>query len=285
MSEAPVVDSVPTSSHGLTRLGAKVPLGPYLREIWARREFATAVPLGELRAQNMDTVLGNLWHLLNPLLLVAVYYLIFGVLLDTDRGVDNFLTFLTVGVFTFHYSRKSVLAGSRSLVSNEGLIRSIKFPRAILPIATVIGETVAYLPALALMLVVAVATGVEPRLSWLVLVPVLFVQGLFNLGLVFVVARVTTAFRDVQNLLPFVFRLLFYVSGILYLVDRFVDDPLVLTVFRLNPFYAFPTLNRFAVLGMVAEPLVWVSALAWTSVLFVSGFVFFRAGEQEYGGG
>jgi teichoic acid transport system permease protein len=77
----------------------------YVRSVWARRDFATAVAVGEMRTQNMDTVLGNVWHILNPLLLIGIYYLVFGVILGLSErgGVDNFLAFLAVGVFMFHY--------------------------------------------------------------------------------------------------------------------------------------------------------------------------------------
>jgi teichoic acid transport system permease protein len=231
----------------------------------------------------MDNVLGNLWHLLNPMLLVAVYFLVFGVLLNTSRGLDNFLGFLTIGVFTFHYSNKSVKAGARSIVANDGLITSIQFPRAILPLATVLGQTAAYLPAVGLMVVIALLTGEAPGWSWLMLLPVLAVQILFNLGLAFFVARLTTQLRDLQNILPFVFRLLFYASGILYTIDGRVTDPVLNAMMKLNPLYAFPALNRQAILGIPAGRIAWISVLTSTAVAFVVGLLYFRAGEQDYG--
>lgn len=267
------------------RLGQKPPLADYLRALWQRRDFAVTVPLGELRAQNMDTVLGNLWHLLNPVMLVAVYFTIFGLLLDTSRGVDNFLAFLSVGVFVYQYSQRATIAAAKSIPANEGLIRSIQFPRALLPISTVIGQTVAFMPAVVVMLVVAVATGEQPRLRWLLLAPVVALQAAFNLGTALVVARLADSFRDVQNILPFVFRLLFYLSGVLYLVEAWVDDPVLLRAFNANPFYAFVTLARGAILGGPVDPELWVSVLVWTGVVLPLGFAFFRAGEQRYGRG
>jgi teichoic acid transport system permease protein len=100
----------PTEAHPeLRRVGVKLPLRDYIREVWRRREFAVTVPMGELRANNQDTALGQLWHLLNPLLLVGVYYFMFGLILQIDerRGmdIDDYLQFLIVGVLTFNFTR------------------------------------------------------------------------------------------------------------------------------------------------------------------------------------
>lgn len=272
--------------HGLIPMGGKRPLDQYLREAWQRRDFAIVMPLSELRAQNMDTMLGNLWHIMNPVLLVAVYFIVFGVLLQIDRGVDNFLAFLAVGVFTFHYSQKTMIAGAKSVASNEGLLRSFQFPRILLPVATVVGQTLAFLPAVGIMLLVALATGEALRLAWLLLIPVFALQAMFNLGGTFVMARLANRFRDVQHVLPFVFRLLFYLSGVLYLAQAFTDNQTLLTLLNANPFYVFVTLARAPLLGEVAFAAAqWGSAVTWTAALMAAGFWFFRSGEHEYGRG
>ena len=131
----------------------------YLRDAWNRREFAIAMPAQDLRAQNMDTMLGQLWHLANPALLVSVYFVVFGLLLDTNRGVDNFFAFLVVGVVLFHLTQRVVQDAAVAITRNEGLIRSVQFPRILLPISTVNGQTVAFLPALAMVMAAVLLTG------------------------------------------------------------------------------------------------------------------------------
>src|SRR5665811_967522 len=122
------MDTDQSTAH-LTSVNAQVSTRAYFVEMWNRRDFAVAVPLEELRSQHKTTLLGNMWHLLNPLLTVAVYYFVFGKLLHTDRGIDNFLLWLTIGVFAFRLSSSSVLGGAASISANKGLIRAIKFPR------------------------------------------------------------------------------------------------------------------------------------------------------------
>jgi teichoic acid transport system permease protein len=268
----------------MIRLGVTPRLRPYLRAIWQRRQFAVSIAAGEVRAQNMDTVLGNLWQVLNPLMLAGVYYLVFGVVLRIDRGVDNYIAFLVIGIFSFHFTQRSVVAGAKSIVSNEGLIRSIRFPRAVLPLSTVVGQALMFVPALAIMLLIALGTGEMPHPSWVLLVPLFALQALGNLGAAFFVARMTDRVRDVQYVLPYLFRLLFYVSGILYSVERFVPEA-YLPLFDLNPIFAFATAARGIVLDHELLLHRWAVAAVWSVVLAVVGLWFFRGAEHEYGRG
>lgn len=282
-----------TQYDDLIPLGRALPLRVYLRSLWERRQFAISVPLGELRAQNMNTVLGNVWLLLSPTLLVGVYFLIFGVLASgLNRGVENFIGFLTVGVFTYQYLQRTVVQCSQSIVSNEGLIRSLAFPRAILPIATVVRESLAFYSSLALMLLVVLLGGEGITSEWLQLLILIPMMAVFALGVGFILARLTDTVQDVRNLLPFMFRLLFYLSGIIFAIDTRImrQAPDLAPLVALNPFFVFPTLMRDALMTTYqVNPVIgrwlWPSAIGFTVVVLVSGFRFFRAAEQRYGRG
>ena len=276
----------------LIPLGRALPLRVYLRSLWERRQFAISVPMGELRTKHMNTVLGNVWHVLNPVLQIAVYWLVFGLLLGTDRGIRNFITFLAVGVFSFGYMQRAIRACASSIVNNQGLIRSLSFPRAILPISAVVRETIAFWPSLVLMMLLALLTGEGVRWTWLLVVPWTLLMAMFSLGAGFALARATDGVQDVDNVLPFLFRLAFYLSGILYAFERFVPDEYVhlLPLAALNPFYAFISHMRHALMSTyradpVIDPWLWPSALLYPVVFLVVGFVFFRAAEQRYGRG
>jgi len=115
-------------------------LDAYLARLWSRREYISFVAVSELRNRQMTTVLGNLWHLLNPALSIATYYVIFGLLLNVDRGVDNYILFITVGVLLFADIQRATMAGAGSILNNRGLLQSLSFPRAMLPVAATITE-------------------------------------------------------------------------------------------------------------------------------------------------
>lgn len=268
----------------LERLGSTPSVADYLRALWRRRQFAVAIAVGEVRSQHMNTALGNLWLVLNPLLQMGVYFLVFGVILGTDRGVDNFLAFLAVGVFLYHYTQRSIMAGAKSILKNQGLIRSIQFPRAVLPLATVMAHALSFLPAAAVMIFIALATGESVHWTWLMLVPLFVVQTVFNIGMAFITARMTDRFPDMLNVLPFVFRLIFYVSGVLFLASRHLTAE-TLVWFRLNPVYATISTGRGIILDGTLDGALWLSVVGWAIFALVVGFFVFRAGEQDYGRG
>jgi teichoic acid transport system permease protein len=268
-------------AHGeiLTELHATPGNREYLNQLWSRRTFAYRMPIRDLRAKNLNNVLGMLWFLLNPALLVTVYYLFFGLIIGTNRGVDNFLTFLSAGIFTYGFIQRTVTSSSRTLTTSIGLIRAIKFPRAILPIAETIEQTAAHIPAIFVLCAVALVTGERPTATWLLLFPLVLFQAIFALGLGLMLARTTTTFRDLQSFMPFGFRLVFYMSGVLYSVEQFVANEQLRQLFFLNPFYDHIVLVRYAILGGSFPGWAALGALIATSLALPLGFIHFRRGE------
>lgn len=287
-----------TQYDDLIPLGRSLPLRVYLRSLWERRQFAVSVPLGQLRAEHMNTVLGNVWHLLNPTLMVGVYYLIFGVILNVNRGVDNLIGFLAVGVFSFRFIQRSIQQCSQSITSNEGLIRSLSFPRAILPISAVMRESIAFGSSIVLMVAVVLAKGEPVTLDWLYVVAVIPLMALFALGVGFILARLSDSVRDVHNLLPYAFRLTFYASGIIFPIDiriagKMPNNPAldpILAWLPLNPLFTYPTLMRQSLMASYQVddrvlPFLWPAAVLYPLVMILVGFAFFRRAEQRYGRG
>ena len=257
-------------------------LRPYVAAMWSRRSYVSYVARSTLREEQMNSVLGNIWHLLNPLLQITVYYVIFGVVLKVDRGVDNFITFLAIGTLAFTFCQRSTLSGAGSIVKNLGLIRAVEFPRAVLPFTSTLTETLSMLPSLLVIGVVAVATGETPSPRWLLLIPVMGVLAIFSLGAALFAARATSVVRDVQQILPFVFRILLYASGVLFSAAEYAEGS-YRWFFTLNPVYAFLTIARWTILGSDVSLSLLLSAGIWSVVITVTGFVWFRAGEASYG--
>lgn len=270
------------------------PLLPYLASVWERRHFTWALATGQLRSQHLDTMLGNLWHVLNPVFLVSVYYLVFGLLIPTSRGVINFIGFLAIGIFAFLFSQRTVLACSHSIGNNLGLIRSLQFPRAVLPLATVGVELVAYASGFLVTLVVLLVTGEGIQLSWLLAPVLVLLLTMFSAGLGLFVARLTDTVRDLSQVIPYLFRIALYVSGIIFSVqgiihtDRFSDPELIRRLFVLNPFFTFVDLLRDVLMSTYTAEfpgLEWLFVLIASPVTLVVGLAYFRAGEKVYGRG
>jgi teichoic acid transport system permease protein len=272
----------------LRRLDTQLPTGRYLADMWARRDFVVAMPLEQLRVAHQDTLLGNIWHLGNPLLSTAVYYLVFGVMLGVSRGVDNFILWLMVGVFAFGLTSRTIIGGAGAISTNRGLMRAIRFPRALLPVSVVISRLLTFGFQLAVLVIVALATGEGISRRWLALPLVLLVHTALNLGGAFVAARLNDAVRDVQQILPFIFRLLTYVSGVVFPIDsaRIANadvPPLLLQLMNLNPIVPILNMYRWVFLGDPVAVDDVVYAIASSGALLAFGFWYFRAAELRYG--
>lgn len=255
----------------------------YLSDLWSRRQYIWYVAMSELRGRQMTSVLGNLWHLLNPILQIGVYYLIFGQFLDVDKGVENFILFLTVGVFLFSDIQRATLAGAGSVVNNRGLIQALSFPRAMLPVTTTLTESIATAPAVIVIYTTALLSGETPGVRWLLIAVVLAVMYVFNLGLALIAARLATHLNDIRQILPFVFRILIYASGVIFSVDAYAEDSSWAWVFSANPVYCWISIGRWTVLGGSIKAIWILSAAAWTLGVLLIGFVWFRSDEERYG--
>lgn len=278
-----LADDPTTVDPALHKIGVRPGLRQYFAQIWDRREFLKTVPLSNLRAQNQTTVLGNLWHLLNPLFLAGVFFLVFGVIMGGRGGIENFTAFLVIGIFTFYYTRKSMQGGATSITSNMSLIHSMSFPRALLPMTAVITHLFSQFPAILTMLAIVLVTGESVQVTWLMIPVLLALQTMFNLGLTFATARMTFHFADTAQIIPYLLRIWLYLSGVFYEAETLISDPVKLRLFQLNPGYVFIKLHRDVIMDGVVSVNFLLEATVWSVVLLVLGFFFFYARETEYG--
>ena len=272
------------AKHGLVRQGVRGPFFAYLRDLWKSRQFIWTLGLTRTYSRNENTYLGQICAIINPLIFAGVYYLIFYVVLDTSGGVDNFVGFLVIGVFIFQFCSAALMAGSMAVVGNGSMIRSLRFPRAALPISVVITEFLSLLPAIVVMLVLVMLTGELPSWEWLSLPLVLLLITLFNVGVALFTARLTHQFKDLRNLITHVTRVLRYTSGVFFLISHYAGDGILGLILEYQP-YALA-------LSVVRESLLAEFVLSWSHILWmgvwaviatVAGLVYFWRGEGKYG--
>jgi teichoic acid transport system permease protein len=263
---------------------ARPSLREYIADIWNRRDYLVTVPRNDLHAAKLDTALGNLWYFVNPALQSIVYVLIFGVLLKADRGVENYPAFVVIGVLTFNLLTQSAINATRAIYGNLYLIRSIYFPRAIVPITSALTNIYMFVPAIAVMMALVLMTGQWPTWRWALLPVIVLMLVTMTFGLFFGAARAGYEVPDLHSLLPHVLRLLFYGSGVLFDPAKFTENKTLLLVFNLNPFLEMAALTRWSLTGRPVEGWIWAAAPAWAIVTLVAGFVYFWRAEISYGG-
>ncbi|WP_437031977.1 ABC transporter permease [Streptomyces sp. enrichment culture] len=281
------------AKYGLSVSGARPSLVEYVRQLWGRRHFILAFSQAKLTAQYSQAKLGQLWQVATPLLNAFVYFAIFGLILDAGRGMpkDVYIPFLVTGVFVFTFTQSSAMAGVRAISGNLGLVRALHFPRASLPVSFALQQLQQLLASMIVLFAVVIGFGSYPSLSWLLVVPALVLQFLFNTGLALIVARMGAKTPDLAQLMPFIMRTWMYASGVMFSIPIMLEDkPAWLAdVLQWNPAAVYMDLIRFALIdGYGSEnlpPHVWAVALGWAVVLAVGGFVYFWKAEERYGRG
>lgn len=296
------------AKYGLKQSGKRPPLFEYAAQLWQRRHFITGYATAKNRSLYSNARLGQLWQLLTPVLNVAVYYFVFGILFTQSRGVPKFLLFLVIGVFLFNFLQTSMINGSRSISDQLVLIRALHFPRACLPMSA----TIIQLQQLgfSMIIVIGVALGLQeaPTLRWLLVIPALILFSVFCNGMAMIVARMGSVLTDTAQLLPFISRTWMYLCGVMYSIASVTDragiphwvklalyyDPpaLFITVVR-NCMISMPSRASYktaadyqAAVNSLHQPAyAWAFLVFWALLAGVGGFVYFWKAEEQYGRG
>lgn len=256
------------------------PIQPYVRELWRRREFASESSKAQLRAENTLTVFGQLWMVLNPLLLAGVYYLLVTVISGSNRDL-SFFSRLTAGLFSFYLVSNSMMAGASSIVGGGKLLLNTSFPRLLMPYSAVRTAFFRFLPTLPVYFLFHILAGNPWTWGTLCAIPFLFFIVIFGLGIAALFATVQVYFRDATSFLPYLNRIWLYVSPVLWMLDqvpaRFQG------IATLNPLFSLiGGYTEALVEGKVPSLSVWVGAILWSFGALLVGSLFFMSREREF---
>lgn len=271
------------AQYGLTKVGQRPSLGSYVKDLWVSRSFLATMARARSYSKYQRDYLGQAWTVLDPLLLGGVYYLVFGVLLNTTRGVDNFPAFLVIGIFIFFSFSTTITAGANSIINNLTLVRAISFPRAVLPLSIALAEMLRLLPAIFVMFLIVIFTGQAFLWTWLLVPAALILLLMFTSGICLMSSRIVVAARDLRNLIPVGVRLLRYVSGVFFSVSGYGSGAIG-WLMEYQPVALFLTLFRACLMDEISmTPGMWLAASGWSVAFFIVGLVVFWSAEDKYG--
>nr|WP_276544108.1 ABC transporter permease [Brevibacterium luteolum] len=270
----------------LSEVGKRTPLEVYFEQLWQRRHFIVAESRAKVSGGARRNLLGNAWLLLSPLLNGLGFYLIFGLVLKTSQGIDNFVGYLIVGVFFFQFTMRSVTQGALAIRNGQQMIRAFTFPRAALPIAVLIREIMNFVPSFFVMLAIILLFPPAEDISWrvLLILPCFIMQVCFAQGCAFIVARLCHEIPDLNNVIQVASRFWLYASGVFFSIDRFVANPAFAAVMKINPMYSYIQVIRNSLLYGVDSPIwMWMLVFGWGIAFLIFGFLYFYWGEEKYG--
>jgi teichoic acid transport system permease protein len=260
------------------------PLIPYVRELWHRRAFAAEMSKAVMRGAHTSTFFGQLWLVLNPLLLAGVYYLLVTVI----RGEHNpdFFAHLCLSLFAFNLVATAISSGATSVTNSGKLLMNTPFPRLLIPLSAVRTAFFRFLPTVPVYFVfhLIFLTHVwHPKM--LLSLYFLGTMVLFGMGCAAFFAAVQVYFRDTSSFLPFFVRVWMYLSPVLWTPEAIqnLDSRTLLTLVQLNPMYSM--LGGYTSLLQRSDfpPLyMWLTAAGWAVVVATTGFLFFMSREREF---
>ena len=255
------------------------PLRKYWRSLWSRRTFISEYSRSELREQHFDSIFGQLWLILNPLLLSGVYFLLI-VIIGGSGGAIRY-GHLTASLFLFYLVSNSLSGGVKSVTAGQRLILNTAFPRMMLPISATVIAFFKFIPTLFVFLIMRTVLGLPFGWEMLWSIPIILIALMFSLGVAILISTINVYFRDIASFLPYLIRTLLYLSPILYEASSLKPELRILEYF--NPL--FPILDSWSLAVVHSQtPRLssMLSSIAWALGVLLIGTYFFLSREREF---
>jgi lipopolysaccharide transport system permease protein len=189
------------------------------RQYW---DFVFFKSYADLKTEAERTYVGFLWWIAEPVLYMAIFYLVFAVILGSRT--ENYIAFLLIGLTIWRWFQSTVMAGSVAVSQSRGIIHQVYFPKIVLPVVSVVTNSVKFIVVFALLMLFLMVLGYIPGLSYLSLFTLLFVQLLFIIAMTMLVAALVPFLPDIRILLDNLLRGLFFMSGIFFDIEA-IDEP------------------------------------------------------------
>lgn len=253
------------------------------RELWQYRELLYFLTWKNILVRYKQAVLGVLWAVLNPVITMIVFTVLFNKVLGVGSGSSGvpYAVFTFTALLPWNLFAASLSGAGSSLVGNANLITKVYFPRLVIPSSAVLGTLLDFLIGFAVLVVLMVVYQVPP--TWnVVFLPFFVVLALVTaLGVSLWLSALYVLYRDVQYIIPFLVQLWFFLTPITYPADM-IPAGWPSVIYNLNPMTGVVGGFRWALLGQEAPgTLFWLST-AMSVVVFVGGLYYFRRMEDTF---
>jgi lipopolysaccharide transport system permease protein len=280
-SICPVSDGSSGSSGFVDRATERSSLIGMVRGVIRYRELIRNLVLRDLHLKYRGSILGFLWSLLNPVVMVGASTMAFKYILRV--GQARYVFFVLVGVLAWSFFANASNMSTRSMIDSAGLLKSVRFPRAVLPVATVLFNTAQYLLTIVVLLpIMFLFYGLPPLMPMLSFPVVLVLQVAFSVGIAMVLSVATVYFRDIRHLVEVSLSFLFWATPVLYSLSQ-VSGRLrtIIAHSPLSPFVL--SYQRIFHEGLWPEPSMLLLAAGYAGASLAVGSSIFIALEDDVG--
>jgi lipopolysaccharide transport system permease protein len=257
-------------------------IGAALAELWVHRELLYNMVSREIRIRYKQTLLGVLWSILQPLLLMIVFVLVFSLLARMPSDGAPYPIFAYVGLLPWTFFANSLSFAIPSLSNNENLIKKVYFPREIFPLAAVMAAAMDFLVACTIFGGMLVFYKIHLTANVLFVFPLLIIQLMFTIGVSLVFSSINAFYRDVKYALPLGIQLWMFATPVIYSASM-VPQRIKPWYMALNPMAAIVDGYRRALIqGMEPRADYIALAFAVSLLLLALGYTFFKRCEQSF---
>ena len=207
-------------------------------QIWNRKNRILLKELvkTDFKLRYQGSVLGYLWAVLRPMLLFAILYVVFAKILKMGGDIPHYPVYLMAGTVLWSFFSECTNQGIQAIVARGDLLRKISFPKWIIVVSATITALINFLINLGVIIVFALANGVTPRLTWLLVPFVVLELYLLSLGIAFFLGAINVKFRDISSIWEVFMQALFYAIPIIYPITMVAAaSPSAAKIFLLNP--------------------------------------------------
>lgn len=198
----------------------------------------------DLKVRYKNSILGVAWSMLNPLLMMVVFTLIFGVL-SPNTAIRNYSVFFLVGLLPWNLFSGSLLGGTTAFGSNANLIKKVYFPRELLPLGVILSNLVNFLIAFLVLLAFLYASGLGLTLNALWVPVILLIQITFTFGLSLLLGSLYVFYRDIVMILDVVMLAWFFLTPVIYPLEQMGRERIILGI-SMNPAMVMRWVNPMA---------------------------------------
>jgi ABC-2 type transport system permease protein len=201
----------------------------------------------EFRLKFFGSVLGYFWQLMRPLLLFGVLYFVFTELVRLGGGVKNYPVTLLMGIIIYTFYAEATGTAVGSVPDRESLVRKVHFPRLVIPLAVVLTTFLNFILNFVVVVIFVLASGIEPRWSWLEIFPLIVALALLSTGIGTLLAALFVRYRDVRPIWDVILQISFYGSPILYPIEK-IDQENLRRLIMCNPLAVIVQQARHAII-------------------------------------
>lgn len=254
---------------------------PDLQEVWKFKGLLFYLVQRDLKVRFQQTFIGVLWIILQPLIQLLIFYVIFGILVKVPTGEIPYPVFYMSGFVVWQLFLQIVNSSAFSLLGNIGIITKIYFPRLTLPLATTIGAFIDFVISFIVLLVFLVANDFAFTARFLFLPFLVLLTMVFALGVGLLFGALMVVFRDTKNLLGFILQIWMFISPIIYPVEIVPEHYRI--IFYLNPLTGFIDAFRWVFLSTSELPSITNLAVSTivAIILLIVGMFSFRSMENR----